>query len=124
MEYIKKIFWILLYPLNYLFYKIFVFTRDYLTFGDYPIKNMSIMGLFLIINAYTISIGIFDILLPNWISVMIIMILLPYVSPKLSLKIVAIFSKESEKARIIGNIIVITYIILSVVLGIKIISPK
>jgi len=112
----KKIIWIILYPFNYFFYKIFVFTRDYLTFSDYPLRHTLIMLLFFILNTYTFYIFVLNTLPPLWVFVVEIVIFMPYNFTKKSLKLVDEFSKESEKSKVTGNLIVIAYILLSVVL--------
>ena len=116
---IKKLFWIILYPLNYLFYKVFVFTRDYLTIGDYPMANTSIMALFFILNTFTFYIFVLGFLPPIWVFVVQVVILWPYSSPRISLKLVHIFSKESEKSKVIGSLVVVAYHVLSVILFAK-----
>lgn len=112
---IKKLIWILLYPLNYFFYKVFIFTRDYLTFGDYPMANTSIMALFFILNTFTFYIYILGLLPPIWVFVVQVVLLWPYSSPRISLKLVDVFSKESEKSKVIGSLIVVAYLVLSVI---------
>lgn len=116
---IKKLIWILLYPLNYFFYKVFIFTRDYLTFGDYPMANTSIMALFFILNTFTFYIYILGLLPPIWVFVVQVVLLWPYSSPRISLKLVDVFSKESEKSKVIGSLIVVAYLVLSVILFAK-----
>ena len=116
---IKKLIWILLYPLNYFFYKVFIFTRDYLTFGDYPMANTSIMALFFILNTFTFYIYILGVLPPVWVFVVQVVLLWPYSSTRISLKLVDVFSKESEKSKVIGSLIVVAYLVLSVILFAK-----
>lgn len=116
---IKKLFWIILYPLNYFFYKVFVFTRDYLTIGDYPMRNTSIMALFLILNTFTFYIFIYETLPSMWIFVVQIVIFMPYNSQKISIKLVDKFSRESEKSKVIGSLLVVAYLVLSVILFAK-----
>ena len=116
---IKKLIWILLYPLNYFFYKVFIFTRDYLTFGDYPMANTSIMALFFILNTFTFYIYILGVLPPVWVFVVQVVLLWPYTSPRISLKLVDIFNRESEKSKVIGSLIVVAYLVLSVILFAK-----
>ncbi len=116
---IKKLIWILLYPLNYFFYKVFIFTRDYLTFGDYPMANTSIMALFFILNTFTFYIYIPGVLPPIWVFVVQVVLLWPYSSTRISLKLVDVFSKESEKSKVIGSLIVVAYLVLSVILFAK-----
>lgn len=116
---IKKLLWIILFPLNYFFYKVFVFTRNYLTFGDYPMRNTSIMALFFILNTFTFFVFVLSVLPPIWVFVVQIVIFMPYNSPKISLKLVDVFSKESEKSKVIGSLIVVTYLVLSVFLFAK-----
>lgn len=116
---IKKLIWILLYPLNYFFYKVFIFTRDYLTFGDYPMANTSIMALFFILNTFTFYIYIPGVLPPIWVFVVQVVLLWPYTSPRISLKLVDIFNRESEKSKVIGSLIVVAYLVLSVILFAK-----
>lgn len=115
----KKFIWILLYPLNYFFYKIFIFTRDYLTNGDYPMANTSIMALFLILNTFTLYIYAIGTLPSIWVFVIIIIVLWPYSSPKISLWLVDLFSKESDNSKAIGGLLVVAYLILSVILFAK-----
>ncbi len=112
---IRKIVWVLLFPLNYLFYKIQrIFS--FMTMSGRPTQHMAFMGALLLTNIITVYVGLWNIMPPYWLVVLVILILLPYAIPKVSDRIVSRFINESENSKIIGYVVVIAYIIISITL--------
>jgi len=81
-----------------------------------PTSHLKVMGGLFLVNA--ISINEFTTgKLPGFIEIIIpSIIVLPYAIPSVADYIVNSFSKESDKSRIIGNIVVFLYVVLSVLL--------
>jgi hypothetical protein len=125
MEYhlLKKIIWTLFYPFSYLYYKLYVFF-SYLSFSEYPVGHMQVMGFLLFLNIATFFLGIFDFSISLWMGLIPLFVIIIYSSRKIEKKIFARFSKETDDARIIGNVLVLTYIILSVLLSIYVLKTK
>lgn len=79
-------------------------------------SHMGFLMMILISNFVTISLAVYG-NFPSYNSFLIIIfILIPYTIPSVADYIVNSFSKESDKSRIIGNIVVFIYIVLSVLL--------
>ncbi|MCD7901065.1 MAG: hypothetical protein LUH22_14705 [Bacteroides sp.] len=112
-------------PLDYLYYKIYK-AWSFLSGGDYPIKHQAAMLLLIWFNILTVYFLFFK-ELPSekfniaCVIVIGIIILIIY-RPKREAKIVAKFEKESEDSRIIGNILVICYVVGSIYLGISLLG--
>ena len=123
MEYhfFKKIIWILLYPLSYLFYKLYVFF-SYLSFSENPVGHIQVMGFLLFLNIATFFLGIFDFSISLWMGLIPLFVIIIYSSGKIEEKIIARFSKETDNARIIGNILVLTYVVLTIFLSIYVLK--
>jgi len=123
MECIKKKLLLVLWPINYLFYKLYSFYVSIFNSETPPtMSHMGFLMMILISNIVTISLAVYG-NFPSYNSFLIIIfILIPYAIPSVADYIVNSFSKESDKSRIIGNIAVFLYIVLSVlslVLAIK-----
>ena len=112
MECFKKIILAILTPLNYLFYKIYVF-MSYLTLNDTPIQHLAVMSVLITMNTITIYTALSGSPPPNKFLIILI-ILVPYAFPKVEDKIVSKYENESEESFILGNIAVIVYIVLSI----------
>lgn len=116
MECIKKTVLIILFPVNYIFYKLYCL-MSYITIDrGVPTSHLKVMGGLFLVNAIAINEfitgnlpGFREIIIPS-------IIILPYAIPSIADYIVNSFSKESDKSRVIGNIAVFLYIILSVLL--------
>jgi diacylglycerol kinase len=115
MECIKKILLLVLWPINYLFYKLYSFYVSIFNSETPPtMSHMGFLMIMLISNLITISLAVFG-NVPSYNSFLIIIfILIPYAIPSVADYIVNSFSKESDRSRIIGNIAVLSYIVLSV----------
>lgn len=123
MECIKKKLLLVLWPINYLFYKLYSFYISIFNIETPPtMSHMGFLMMILISNFVTISLAVYG-NFPSYNSFLtIIFILIPYAIPSVADYIVNSFSKESDKSRIIGNIAVFLYIVLSIlslVLAIK-----
>ncbi len=117
MECIKKFLLLVLWPINYLFYKLYSFYVSIYNSETPPtMSHMGFLTMVLFSNLVTISLALFG-NFPSYNSFLIIIfILIPYTIPSVADYIVNSFSKESDKSRIIGNIVVFIYIVLSVLL--------
>ncbi|MFZ4582472.1 MAG: hypothetical protein ACOYM7_07465, partial [Paludibacter sp.] len=78
----------------------------------------------LFLNIATFFLGIFDFSISLWMGLIPLFVIIIYSSGKIEEKIIARFSKETDDARIIGNVLVLTYIILSVLLFIYVLKTK
>ena len=125
MEYhlFKKIIWILLYPLSYLFYKLYVFF-SYLSYSEVPVGHTQVMGFLLFLNIATFFLGIFDISISFWMGLIPLFAIIIYSFGKIEKKVITKVSKETADARIIGNILVLTYVSLSILLFIYVLKIK
>lgn len=123
MECIKKIFWVLTTPLNYLFYKLYVFF-SYLSYSEVPIGHIQVMGFLLLLNIATFLWGVFDISPAFWMVIVSTLLIIPYSFGKIEEKVIARHSKETADSQIIGNMAVITYVILSILLFIYVLKIK
>jgi len=123
MECIKKIFWVLTTPLNYLFYKLYVFF-SYLTYSEVPLGHIQFMGFLLLLNIATFFWGIFDISPAFWMVIISFFLIIPYSFAKIEDKVIARYSKETTDSQIIGNIVIISYIVSSIVLFILVIRAN
>lgn len=117
MECIKKYINAVIMPFNYLFYKLYVFYLV-ISSGDTPsgMSHLGVMGALIACNIITLYLTIWGYFPPIWIyAISFFLIIIPYASPKVAEKIVSKYENEQENSRIIGNIVVVIYIILSVV---------
>ena len=108
-----KMQFIMINPFSYLFYKIHTFLSDF-TFSGYSMRSLSVMGILLGINIVTVNSFFFD--KPSHIIfIIMVLLLIPYAIPSVFDKVMAKYEKESERSRLIGNNVVITYIIASII---------
>lgn len=123
MEYIKKIFFIITWPINYLFYKLY---NLYMLISntDTP-SGMSHLGVsfgLITLNLITLCKYLWGVFPPYWLFITIIIIAIPYAIPQIADKIRNHFDKESETSRFIGNLAIVVYIFLSVVFFVSVIN--
>ena len=100
-------------PFDYLFYRIYSVWKY---IGG--VNHCSAMGFVLLCNIITIQLlitGTYSLDFAIFVSFVVIIWMITYTSKRES-RIIAKFENESNKARIIGNICVIIYMILSIVL--------
>lgn len=113
MEFIKRCILALIMPFNYLFYKLYIFT-SHLTFSGTPMSHLAVMSVLISMNIMTVYLGIYGSFPPNKVF-LILILLLPYAFPKVADKIVSKYENESEDSNIIGNIVVVAYIVISII---------
>lgn len=102
-------------PLDYLYHKIYV-AWSYISGGGIPINNISAIGFLMLSNMYTVYIAINKTLTEAFgIGSIIFEVIFCaiYFNIKKEEMIIQKFENESNKSRIIGNIIVIAYSLLS-----------
>ena len=105
-------------PFDYLFYKIYT-AWSHLYFSRVPYTHTLIMTLLLALNVLTGYLFIER----EWPSdnfmiisyVTIVVFTLPYLHPRKESRIIAKFENESGRSRTIGNTVVISYVILSII---------
>jgi len=104
-------------PLDYLYYKIYV-AWSYISGGGRPINHISAIGFIMLSNMYTVYIAINKTLSETFgIGSIILEVIFCaiYFNSKKEEMIIKKFENESNKSRVIGNIIVIGYSLLSVI---------
>ncbi len=114
MEYIKKIIFIITWPINYLFYKLYnLYMLISNTDTPFAMSHIGVLFGLIILNIITLYQYLYRIFPPYWLFLIFIIMAIPYAIPKIADKILNYFDKESETSRHIGNTVVAIYIILN-----------
>lgn len=122
MEYIKKIFFIITWPINYLFFKLYnLYMLISNTDTPSAMSHLGVLFGLIILNIITIYQYLWGIFPPNWLYIIILIVATPYAIPQIADMIRNYFDKESETSRFIGNTVVTIYIILSIILFVLVI---